>query len=395
MEQYLTQNKCLFLTGATGFLGAFLLQELLEQTQAKIYCLVRTVDTSTGITRLQENLKHYGIWKTSYQKRIVPIVGDLSQPLLGMNADTFEALAKEIDSIYHSGAWLNYLYPYERLKAVNVSGTQEVLRLASQSKVKPVHFISSIAVFDSLKYAQKHLTELDLPIYDRDIYLGYSQSKRVAEQLVTKARDRGLPVCIYRPPFISGHSQTGISNMDDLICRLIVGCLQLGRAPELDFLLDLAPVDYVSRGIAYLSMQPDSIGKVFHLNNPQPFYWHQLIDWMQSSGFPIERVAYHNWVNQLRSIRSAHRNPLSPLRPFFRKRLADANMTLPELYQQSRRPRFDCQLTRTALSESGITCPAINASLLRTYFEYFWETGSLTHSDLPPRVSSKPLFAAA
>jgi len=95
-----------------------------------------------------------------------------------------------------------------RFKPINVLGTQEILRLACQTKLKPVHHISSVAFVSHLL-----ITERDdrIQLIDHEgIYLGYSQSKWVSERLVAIARDRGL--CIYRPPLVSGHSQTGLWN---------------------------------------------------------------------------------------------------------------------------------------------------------------------------------------
>ena len=138
-----TKPNSILLTGATGFLGTFLLNELLQQTSADIYCLVRAENDTLAQERIENKLKSYLLWDDSVRKRIIPIVGDLSQPLLGLSRDRFNAIAKSVDVIYHNGAWVNFTYPYSQLKAANVSGTQEVLRLAVQSKVKPVHFIST------------------------------------------------------------------------------------------------------------------------------------------------------------------------------------------------------------------------------------------------------------
>lgn len=106
-----TEPAAIFLTGATGFLGAFLLQELLDRTQADIFCLVRAPHSDQAALRLQENLKTYGLWQAAYYTRIKPILGDLAQPLLGLEASQFDQLAAQMDVIYHNGALLNYVYP--------------------------------------------------------------------------------------------------------------------------------------------------------------------------------------------------------------------------------------------------------------------------------------------
>ena len=183
----------LFLTGATGFLGAYLLAELLKQTEATIHCLVRAESTREAEQRLINTLQHYQLWHDSMRSRLNPIPGRLDRPLLGIDKNTFDKLAKELDAIYHNGALINQSYPYLLLKPSNVEGTIEVLRLACQGKATPLHHISTISVQDfSSGYIQEEL----LVPYHKYLQGGYIQSKWVAEQLVCMAHQRGLPVTI-------------------------------------------------------------------------------------------------------------------------------------------------------------------------------------------------------
>ncbi|MFN6476573.1 thioester reductase domain-containing protein [Nostoc sp. DedQUE07] len=372
-----TEPTSIFLTGATGFLGAFLLSELLQQTQAKIYCLVRASELETAQGRLQNNLKFYNLWNSSFQSRIIPVLGDISLPQLGLTTATFSKLANEIDSIYHSGALLSYVYSYARLKPCNVLGTQEILRLACQSKTKSLHYISSFAVFESSAYCQKIVDENESLSDWEDIYLGYSQSKWVAEKLVMEARDRGLPINIYRSAFISGDSQTGIWKNNDIICRMIKGYIQMGSMPQLDYFLDLSPVDYVAQGIVYLSRQKQAIGKCYHLNNPHPYHWQDLFAWLCSLGYSIQLIPYQQWQKQLSATMRTNQNVLTSLIPFFCKQWGREEITIPELYQQNIRPKISCQETLNTLRETAIICPPVDTALLKIYFSYFLISGYL------------------
>jgi acyl carrier protein len=106
--------KHILLTGATGFLGAFLLKELLQQTEAHIYCLVRAANRSEGLSRLQTTLEKYQLWHPAFNhSRIIPILGDLAQPLLGLAPQEFARLAAQIDTIYHNGADVNFFKSYQ------------------------------------------------------------------------------------------------------------------------------------------------------------------------------------------------------------------------------------------------------------------------------------------
>jgi thioester reductase-like protein len=373
-----TNPKNIFLTGGTGYLGAFMIKELLEVSDATLYCLVRASNLEEGKSKLENNLQQYGIWQDHYSGRIIPIIGDLAQPRLGISAEQFENLAANIDTIYHSAALLNYVYPYSALKTANVLGTQEVLRLACQTKVKPLHYVSSVAVFESTAYAGKLVKEDD-DFHDWEgIFLGYSQTKWVAEKLVKIAGSRGLPITIHRPPLISGDSQTGICNTHDFINLMIKGCLQMGSFPDVDYMLDMSPVDYVSKSVVYLSRQETSVGKAFHLQHPQPASLKSLVDWVRSFGFSLKMIPYEEWQAELINNVTSQDNPLYTLRPFLLERWSDEQITIPDLYLQARRPIISCEETLEALKESSIVCPPIDSQLLMTYTSYLVQTGFLS-----------------
>uniref|UniRef100_A0ACD5GVY6 Non-ribosomal peptide synthetase n=1 Tax=Desertifilum tharense IPPAS B-1220 TaxID=1781255 RepID=A0ACD5GVY6_9CYAN len=139
--------QAIFLTGATGFVGAFLLAELLQQTRAEVYCLVRAETAEAAQRQLQATLESYQIWQEGFKTRIIPVVGDLAKPRFGLSESEFSAMGDRLQVIYHGGAWVHHAYPYTLLKPTNVLGTQEVLRFACQGQAKPVHFLSATSVF--------------------------------------------------------------------------------------------------------------------------------------------------------------------------------------------------------------------------------------------------------
>ncbi|MBW4619912.1 MAG: thioester reductase domain-containing protein [Cyanosarcina radialis HA8281-LM2] len=378
----LTEPTSIFLTGATGFLGAYLIKELLAQTQADIYCLVRAANLAEGKKRIQKNLETYGIWQKKLNSRIIPVIGELSQPLLGLSAEQFQQMANTIDVIYHNGALVNFIYPYQILKDTNVLGTQEVLRLASQSRVKPVHYISSIAVFDSDSYSEVEIVreQEDLDRV-RGLYTGYAQSKWVAEKLIAIAKSRGIPVSVYRPGNVAGDSQQGICNTSDFLFRMAKGCIQMGVAPDYETLVDITPVDYVSQALVYLSKQKESLGKVFHLVNPYPARWNEMIKWFGSFGYPMKQMSYNQWrVKLIDAIDRSQDNALYPLLALF----PEEEIAIDEVSSPARMLQYDCQHTLEELIGSSIVCPPVNAELLKTYFAYFIRSGFLEAPLLTP-----------
>ena len=378
----------IFLTGATGFLGAFLLDELLQKTTADIYCLVRSPNIELGKNKLQNSLEAYLLWNESFTSRIIPVLGDLSMPLLGLSEEEFGSLASKIDTIYHNGALVNFTYPYATLKAANVLGTQEVLRLASQIKLKPVHFISTIGVVGSTTGViasvdgseVKIIKEQDsLPRAD-ELSSGYTQSKWVAEKLVTIARDRGFPITIYRPGRISGDSKTGVCNPDDHTFRTIRGCIQLKSVPDRNSMVGVIPVDYTSQAIVHLSRQKESLGKVFHLVNSHPAHWSEIITWIHSFGYPLEPVPYDIWrAKLLDAAGRSQENALTPLVPIFTQQASTSvhPTESPKQISNLAAQHFDCQNTLTGLAGTSIACPPVDRQLFSTYFSYLIRSGFL------------------
>ncbi len=380
----ITEPQRILLTGATGFIGAFLLHELLQQTKASIYCLVRASSLESARQKIYSNLEHYLLWNPQLSSRIVPLIGDLSLPFLGLAKQQFQKLAEEVDLIYHNGAFVNLIYPYAALRDANVSGTQEILRLASEIKLKPVHFISTLDVFQSSAYAEmKIIKEQDELVYCEGLTNGYAQSKWVAEKLMMTARKRGIPVCIYRLGMISGHSQTGVYKTDDLICRMIKGFIQLRSVPNLELSINLTPIDYVSRAIVCLSSQKASIGKTFHLVNPQPLSLSQLINEIRMFGYPIELTSYDKWEAILLNTKVLPGFALSPILSLFTGKLSAKHLTYIErLWLASQ--TFDYENTANSLKATFINCPLVDSKLLHKYFCYLVYSGFLE----PPQLQN-------
>ena len=353
----------MLLTGATGFVGAFLLEELLRRTDAEVVCLVRAADEARAGQRLRENMSKYGLNPPGFGVRTVPLPGDFSKPRLGLSPGAFDALAKQIDTIYHNGANVNLSAPYEVLRRTNVFGTQEILRLSCRSRLKPVHFVSTFTVAATAARRGRLVLENDPLPRCEDLMHGYSQTKWVSEKMIGAARSRGIPVSIYRPGHVSGHSESGVSNAADLLHSILLACYRLGTTPTRSSELDMTPVDYVAAGIVELSLQSGSLGGTFHLTNPHPLQPGQLSEWLRREHLGMRPIAYERWRKQLLAL--AEQVPVDGMKFLIDTMVpegGDPSGAAPALH-----PQYDCRQATAALDHVGIACPACDERLLSVY----------------------------
>ncbi|MDX1413377.1 MAG: thioester reductase domain-containing protein, partial [Candidatus Promineifilaceae bacterium] len=358
----LSKPRHVLLTGATGFVGAFLVRDLLQETSATVHCLVRAADEKAALSRIKQNLATYGLWDDAFCERIVGLPGDLGRPKFGLLEQQYEWLAHDIDVIFHNGALVNFVYSYREHKAPNVLGTKEVLRLAAHRQLKAVHFISTLSVFhtgrhdDGLVYYENDdLDEIGVP------FGGYAQSKWVGEKLVQAAVERGIPAATYRPGLVTGDSESGAWNTADMMSTMAVACAALGAVPDLDVDVDIVPVDYVSKAIVTLALQPSFRGKIFNINNPQAQPYVDLMDMVNEAGLRLRVMPFDQWRELLsglaRQLGGGSWNPYLPLLD---------EVTVEQVFM----PAFDCRHTLQGLEGSGISCPAVDRDLLATYMAY-------------------------
>jgi thioester reductase-like protein len=258
-------NKVL-LTGGTGFIGPFLMKSLLEQTRAKIYVLVRSSDEKQGRQRLRAAMESMGPSGPGlmeiFEARVIPVCGDLGQPALGLTQDMWDFLASEIDTVFHNGATVNYLFNYDRMRDANVMGTNEVIRLAFEGRPKEFNYVSTTFVFG---WAVKpSLYETDLNENMERLDFGYSQSKWVAEQVVVDARSRGLSARIFRPALVSP-SVNGGGNNFDIAVRLVAFMVNHGIGVDTLNQVSFVPADIVANNIVAISTTSGTANKTYHV----------------------------------------------------------------------------------------------------------------------------------
>ncbi|KAL9039597.1 MAG: hypothetical protein Q9180_002432 [Flavoplaca navasiana] len=231
-ERIKTEDRTVLLTGVTGYLGPYLLRQLIDDPTVKtIHCVaVRADNLAHAQSRIPDSLMSSG--------KVIVHAGDLSAQRVGLRQDVADSIAGSIDLIIHSGAKRSFWDSYYELRSTNVSSTRELLRLAAPRRV-PIDFLSSSGVLllddptqgygSKAEEAAASVAASQPPVDGSE---GYVASKWASEVILEKAsRELGIPVTIHRftpRATPSADESAGGAALGDLV----VPTTQLGAIPE-------------------------------------------------------------------------------------------------------------------------------------------------------------------
>ncbi|KAL0958144.1 hypothetical protein HGRIS_000311 [Hohenbuehelia grisea] len=405
-ESFGTRALTVFLTGATGFLGAFVLRDLLRRTVrvAKVVCLVRASDAVQGMQRLREGAQDREAWDEKWVEdgRLEVVTGDLGKERLGMGSEVWERIAREADVVLHNGAFVHWVYHYERLRSANVLSTLACIELAATGKPKHLVFVSSTSALDTDHYVRlseslaSHGTCKGVPENDdlegarKDLKTGYGQSKWVSEKLLFEAGKRGLSGHIVRPGYVVGDSQSAVTNTDDFIWRMVKGCVQLGLVPDINNTVNMVPVDHVARCTALAAVSPLPLPgpspssapalSVLHITaRPTPSF-NDILSALAAHGFATAPCEYVVWRRRLEQhVMEAQDNALFPLLHF----------VLDDLPTSTKAPELDDTNTRAVLEQGQGEEPVnmtVGEELMGKYLAWLVAADFLP----PPTVEGAP-----
>ncbi|OMC41454.1 non-ribosomal peptide synthetase [Mycobacterium sp. GA-1841] len=318
------------LTGATGFLGRYLLLDWLKRLRRvddTVICLVRAGSDADARQRLEATFDTdpalYRYFRELTDGRLTVIAGDKGEPNLGLDEDTWQQLAETVDVIVDSAAFVNGILPYDEFFVPNVVGTAELIRLAITTKLKPYTFVSTADVRHQIEPSAftEHADIREIsPIraVDGSFANGYGNSKWAGEVLLREAHDLcGLPVAVFRCDMIlADTSYAGQLNVPDNFTRMVLSVVATGLAPASFYQLDAdgnrqrahydaLPVGFVSEAISTLGWQAARAGssnfETYHVMNPHDdgIGIDEYVDWLIDAGYPIERIAdFGEWLQR-------------------------------------------------------------------------------------------------
>ncbi|RFU30750.1 hypothetical protein B7463_g5578, partial [Scytalidium lignicola] len=342
----------IFLTGATGFLGSYLIKEILGRTRSSIRLIVHVrgaKDSAGALGRVQRSLQGYGLWKDEWSTRLSCVVGDLSQPQIGIDVASWKSLSEEVDVVIHNGATVHWVKRYQDMMVSNVLSTIDLMKLCNEGKPKIFSFVSSTSVLDTehyIKLSEKQTSTGQGAIQEDDnmqgsqtgLGTGYGQTKWVSEQLIREAGKRGLRGSILRAGYILGDSETGVCNLDDFLVRMLKGCIQLSARPRIINTVNAIPVNHVARLVVAASLNPlvNGVHVINVIAHPR-LRMSEYLSILEYYGYKTPEISYDSWKEELEKFVSAgtlekdqEQHALMPLFHFCMNDLP-ANTRAPEL----------------------------------------------------------------
>jgi thioester reductase-like protein len=319
--------RVVLLTGANGFVARYLALELLERLPAdgKLVCLVRGENDAAARQRLYAGFGDSApelVRKLDAHSRQLEVrAGNITRPFLGLDRATYDTLCQEVDSIVHSAGLVNHALTYEQLFEPNVLGTTRLMRMAITDRIKPIHFLSSVALIASLR-REGRVFEHEEPAAiwperpnDGPYASGYGTSKWACELLLQRLHaELGVPVSSYRCGLVLGHrTARGQINADDVLTLLLRAIVMAGSAPKSFYdrpeqrRFPILPVDYVASALAALVVQPTRGCHTYHVvggsDESEPeVSLDTFVDWIQSAGYPVTRVSdQRDWFDDVRT----------------------------------------------------------------------------------------------
>ncbi|EXL86045.1 L-aminoadipate-semialdehyde dehydrogenase [Fusarium oxysporum f. sp. conglutinans race 2 54008] len=260
-----------FLTGATGFLGAYLAKDILDRKNTKLIACIR-------------GAKDLKFAKERLAERISCVIGDLSKPRIGLDDASWKHVADTADAFIHNAAYVHWIARYEQMMGPNVLSTIDAMKLCNEGKPKLFSFAAT---------GRGAVLEYDDLLPNRTgLGTGYEQTKWVSEQLVREAGRRGLRGAIVRPGYILGSRNSGVSNTGDWIVRLLKGCCQLSARPRIINSINAIPVNHVACVVVASTLNPLPGMNVVHVTAHPRLRMNKLLSALSYYGYKVPKVNY-------------------------------------------------------------------------------------------------------
>ena len=350
-----------FHSGPGGFLAHWILRRLLSDPALTVIYLGAGRDTAESQRIIAQEWAALGLGQPGALERLEILPGALDQPRLGLSPDVWDDLAERADVLFHAGIRLNMAEPYGQLRAANVLGTREMLRLSMHRRPKPLHAVGSYAIIDHGVADRDGLSvgeDTKLTAF-QGLESDYRKTRWVSETMMRRAAGRGLPVSIHRITPLCGDSVGGLIDPGEITWRLARAMIVTGGVPESRRPLDLLPIDVGVDAMIALARDPDNRPGVTHIIGDRSMTWADMGHALRALGHDIAIMPPAAWYDRLRTWVESHPEDtsLGGLWPLINQNAEDHRHFF----------AVDGARTRDRLSVLGIDlAPAGIADLIRT-----------------------------
>jgi len=355
------------ITGATGWLGIHVLDEFLSSESGTVYCLVRGNDISYSQERLNSTLEHYFGDKYKNSGRIITVCGDISNPI---------ELDDKIDTIIHCAANVKHYGAYSSFHTVNVTGTENIIKLAKEKDAVLLHISTAAVSGNSFDHDQSFPHSL---FDETKLYIGqplnnvYVRSKFEAETAVLEARSDGLDAVIIRVGnLVNRRSDLRFqkNHMENATLTRLKAFADLGMYPRrLNMLpIEMSPVDETAKAIIKLAQHYDRVRPVFHIYNDKPTMFKDIAKMLKTTGIKIKAVPMKRFAKKL-SGTANDPDKAHIFEAFINDIGEDGNLNIHSNIRLCNR------FTTKHLNEIGFNWKKIDNAYLRKYVKHFSHIG--------------------
>lgn len=351
----------------SGSVDKYLLVELLIRTNANVFCLLRGTDEASALKRLIGELDDYGLWDVSFKPRIHIVLGDLSQRLLGIQSEQYDASSTSVDLVYHAAVFMHHLATFDTMKATNVDGTSEMLRFCSTGRNKRLAAFSTVGIFSSLTQdIANEKTPIDIQHHKNDE--GYCSTKWVSEGMIQEAINRGMGCKIFRLGLIGGDQKNGKNEPTQWFSQLLKTCRLSGVAFDDQYIdVSILPVDYIATASVLLMNESGNKQSVFHLASPNAWNLKDVIlRYNTHSEPPIEITNFADFIKRLKE--QLEQGKPIPVPYFIRSYFTMSDHELNQVTFEGGTSEICSRLTFECLDKIGVHAPDIDDGLIVKYF---------------------------
>ncbi|WP_119343151.1 non-ribosomal peptide synthetase [Facilibium subflavum] len=303
-QNYTTKPiKNILLTGATGFLGCNLLNQLLTLTPYRVYLCIRAKNQIHAMKRMERKYQFYfnHSLEDGFSDRIVYIPCDLEKDQMDLSGPEYNSLVKKIDSIIHCAALAKHYGIEQVFYAANVKSTINLLNFCSLTRFKDFHYISTYSVMPGV--TQNHnetvFTEDDQLDANGQWDSPYNKTKHLGELKTIEWRKKGINSNIYRVgnlAFMQRNGQVQEDVKDNSFANYVQFIAKLGCISEIIDKVEISPVDTTAKAIVKLFDKIELSNNTYHVFNSQSFFLSELF---QLIGKNIRNISFDQFIDRI------------------------------------------------------------------------------------------------